>query len=293
MTDLWAKDLCPKPWSCQMLDSGENQIAWQPLPTQKNVLIRAGFLKEQGLQFKGNIIYFQGLGDSMLNHLPLFNKLTSKGYRVIAFDYMGQGKSEGYMNDTRISDIGKLGELAWKKFARGNKSYNEKTVIGWSTGGLAAYYEAHHLRAKKVVLIAPGIAPNTFVGENDLCEGKIDLITLASLTSETYFNRSSNPHIDAIKPNSPLKVPLFSVNLLTMAKESRQWKINKSVQGLILLSGKDDTYVNAAKTETVIGQNAPHFRMETFDGALHEIDNEVPSISDRAHQDILNFIDKN
>lgn len=273
-----------------MLDSGKTQTNWEPLPTEHKILIRAGYLKEQGVQFKGNIIYFQGLGDSMMNHQPLFNKLTKNGYRVIAFDYMGQGKSQGYMNDTRISEIGKLGEIAWKKFVRNNQAYSQKTIIGWSTGGLAAYYEANNSHAKNVVLIAPGIVPNTLVGENDICEGQINQITMASLTTETYSSKASNPHVDPIKPNSPVKVPLFAVDLLSTAKSSRKWVIKKSIKGMVLLSGKDDNYVDAAKTETVIGQNASHFRVETYEGALHEIDNEVPSIAERAHQDILEFL---
>lgn len=56
--------------------------------------IRMGYYPEQGV-FKGNILYYEGLGDSMLNHAPLFEKLSQNGYRVIAFDYMGQGGSSG------------------------------------------------------------------------------------------------------------------------------------------------------------------------------------------------------
>lgn len=68
--------------------------------------IRLGYLTaNSAVPFKGNILYYQGLGDSILNHDPLFSVLTNAGYRVIAFDYMGQGGSDGSMNHTSITNI--------------------------------------------------------------------------------------------------------------------------------------------------------------------------------------------
>ena len=101
---------CPLPWTCEMLDSPiEKVLNWgvdvlpapsvtiSPAINVKSIepsQIRAGFLKESDSKpFLGNVIFFEGLGDSMLNHRPLFDKLTNEGFRVIAFDYMGQGGS--------------------------------------------------------------------------------------------------------------------------------------------------------------------------------------------------------
>jgi hypothetical protein len=107
-----------------------------------NASIRAGFLKENpATTFKGNILYFEGLADSMLNHLPLFTALTNEGFRVIAFDYMGQGGSNGSMNNTRLIDIPRLGQMVYQKFAR-NLSLFLKTNHYWlvyrRTGGLSS-----------------------------------------------------------------------------------------------------------------------------------------------------------
>lgn len=272
---------CPLPWTCEKISL---TIPYSTLTEVKFTReeIRAGFLAHQG-KFKGNILYFQGLGDSMLNHDPLFSKLTKAGYRVIAFDYMGQGGSSGKMNRTRIEYIPWIGERVWNKFALNTSVFPVKTIIGWSTGGLAAYVSAGTHKADKVILIAPGIAPRKIVGE-------AYEITIESLTTDIYFDRQSNPHRDEIKPNSPLKVPAFSIDLIATSEKMKDKKISTAVKGLVLLSGEEDTYVNAEKTYKILARSAPHFQIKHFPDALHEIDNERKEIRDSAHKEILNFL---
>jgi hypothetical protein len=65
------------------------------------VKLRAGYWQEKE-QLKGCVIYLQGLADSMMNHENYFSSLAEAGYRVMAFDYMGQGGSQGSMDNTRI-----------------------------------------------------------------------------------------------------------------------------------------------------------------------------------------------
>jgi len=251
-------------------------------------VIRAGHMPHEG-NFKGNVIYFEGLGDSMLNHAPLFKKITKAGFRLIAFDYMGQGGSSGRMNKTRIDYIPWIGERVWNKLAINTDKFPAKTIIGWSTGGLAAYVTASENKADKVILIAPGIAPKKIVGEG-LFNDIPNEITLESLTTDVYFDIASNPHKEEIKPNSPLKVPHFSACLILTAKKMEDVKISKSIKGFVLLSGENDSYVNAEKTKKIISKNAPHFKVKSYAGALHEIDNERKEIRDVAHQDILKFL---
>ncbi len=277
----YGAELCQKPWICERLVLNT--------PTSGQVKIRAGYYPESA-DFKGNILYFEGLGDSMLNHDPLFSQLSDEGYRVIAFDYMGQGGSAGKMNDTRIKEIPLLGDAVWKKYARELERFPSKTIIGWSTGGLAAYYEAHQENADQVVLIAPGIAPNKVVGEQDVWNLKFNQITLESLTTARYPHDGVNPHRDRVRPSSPLQVPLFALNLLSVACESRSWSISKNVRGFVLLSGSNDTYVNARLTRRVLKGAASHFMVKTYARALHEIDNEAPEISEQARKDIVAFI---
>lgn len=262
-------------------------------PTEEVVSakIRAGFMEENKLvPFKGNIIYFEGLADSMLNHKPLFSKLTAAGFRVIAFDYIGQGGSTGSMNSTRLNDIPRLGSIIYKRYARDLSKYAKPIVLGWSTGGLAAYLMAIDNSASKVILIAPGIVPNFIIGEQDFREFEFDKITLNTLTSKRYEINEYNPHVDRIFPSSPLKIKDFAVDLFATSIKARKMKINPQVKGLVLLSGEKDSYVNSRKGSKILKAKAPTFAQIYYPKSLHEIDNEVSVIADDAHRQILAFL---
>lgn len=250
--------------------------------------IRAGFLKANPAKsFKGNVLYYQGLGDSMLNHDPLFEVLVNEGFRVIAFDYMGQGGSSGTMNHTTIKNINELGDQVIAKFKRGSGKYH---LIGWSTGGLAAYRKAYFDQGKEIksmALIAPGIAPNFLVGEG-LFNWPIDEITLRTLTTNRFIG-VNDPHEDPIHPKSPLYVPMFATNIQKVSLIARRkWTMPQSVAATVFLSGKNDTYVNAKKTKTTLKYKAPHFKIVQYPQALHEIDNEKEEIARDLRAKVLN-----
>lgn len=257
------------------------------------VSIRSGFFKENTSKpFMGNILYLQGLGDSILNHRPLFEMLSEHGYRVIAFDYVGQGGSKGTMNYTRIKDryfpnlnIHTLAEYFWQKYRRVDRiSKDFRTVIGWSVGGLVAYEMAYRKWAQRVILIAPGLAPKSLINKDFK-------ITIDSLTSAVW-PPTKDPHIDPIKPDSPFSIPLFSTNYLTTASKARRYKIAKSISGLVLLS-TDDVYIHSDKSKRVILRNAKHFRVSEYNNCKHELDNEIPEISNKVKQKIIDFLNNN
>lgn len=295
--------ICPSPWqsaSGYQDDCNLQEFAlttwsgWTGAHWDVKERIRSGYLAENpNVPFRGNVIYYEGLGDSMVNHMPLFRKLTESGYRVIAFDYIGQGGSSGSMNDTRILQIGELGDKIWNLHARDLTNYPKKTIIGWSTGGLAAYIQAKmKIDVNNVVLIAPGIVPNIKVGEQHILESKFNQITLPTLTTQIYSNRNEDPHLDPIKPGSPLDVMDFSWDLLVTARAHRGSSMSNRVNGFVLLSGDNDTYVNAKRTFAILKKFAPHFLVKQYPNTLHEIDNESEPSSSNAHEDILNFLNK-
>lgn len=266
-------------------------------PFTSEVKIRTGYLPASPeVPFKGSILYLEGLGDSMMNHQPLFNTLTAAGFRVIAFDYMGQGGSTGTMNHTRIIDplyprlqISQIAEKVWDMYNQENPEA-KKIILGWSTGGLAAYEMAHRHWADTFILMAPGICPEKTIGEG-LKSWPPNQITLRTLTSAAPYSKEvDNPHIDSITPNTPVEVPLFALNLISIAKFSRHWKINPSIQGLVLLSGKKDSYVDSDCTREVIQSNTG-FKWVQYEDALHEIDNEIPEIQQKMQGDILEFLE--
>jgi len=254
-----------------------------------SVNLRTGTMPETPeSEFKGCVLYLEGLADSIQNHNTLFTSLAEAGFRVVTFDYMGQGGSDGSMNHSRIDDsllpglqIGNQAKAIWEKYS-GECGQSKKFVIGWSTGGLAAYKLAYEGWADAVVLIAPGIHPNKFVGEAAksafLLASLQQVITERTLTTN-HFENGNDPHVDPIKPISPAVVPLFATNLLVTAEFSHKWSIPSRVKGYVFLSGKEDTYVDAEATKSTLASKAPHFSVKEYEHALHEIDNEIPAIS--------------
>lgn len=285
------------------------------------VKMRAGYSLETS-ELKACVLYLQGLGDSVLNHKPYFSYLNRAGYRIIYFDYMGQGGSEGYMNDTRVQveldphaskrrieryerkdkhyETPEQGDFFWSRYQgvqneRGQDcSQSPKLVIGWSTGGLSAYRMAHEERAAAVILIAPGIHPRWMVGESSKRWDKMillrDTITERTLTRNLFENQT-NPHVDAVRPTSPAHVPQFAGNLLGIAYHSTKWQIEPSVPGLVFLSGDEDTYVKSEATRQTLLRNAPHFEVHSYAGALHELDNEIPDVTQDLYEKSVRFFD--
>lgn len=260
----------------------------RPRVHQVTAGIRAGFLRESPSRpYRGNILYFPGLGDSMVNHAPLFTRLTQEGFRVIAFDYMGQGGSRGHMNNTRMKDIIRLGEIVYARLAR-DKERAPRIAMGWSTGGLAAYMLAQENKSHGVILIAPGLVPNSLVGDLFNLQFKM-LITKSTLTSERYEAGRYDPHIEPIRPSSPMDVPDFGVDLQLTALSLKQKPLALQRPGIVFTGG-DDGYVDGPGTAEFLRLNAPHYAQVFFEKARHEIDNEVPEIGSRLRAAILHFL---
>ncbi len=270
--------------------------------------LRAGYLLERD-RLKGCVIYLQGLGDSIRNHQPYFSKLQENGYRIIYFDYLGQGGSQGSMDKTRIKtstglqteyEIPEQAEFIWNHYKNVTNEFghdcsrSKKLLIGWSTGGLASYRMAFEKRADAVVLIAPGIHPRTLVGESAEHPSRAflfkQIITEDTLTRQKYTHQP-NPHLDPIKPKSPFYVMSFATNLLLTSFQARTWKIDRNIPGLVFLSGEEDTYVNRDKTIKTLEENASHFKIIKYDGALHELDNETSDVTESIQTETIRFFD--
>ena len=271
------------------------------------IKLRAGYFPSKTDKPKANVLYLEGLADSMFNHDKLVNTLSEAGYRIIAFDYPGQGGSEGSMNQTRITEpslgwgstriwfkndhkdknsfkqfmdglsehkqessrtpllISHMADEVWKKIKSDNKIDSEEqinAVMGWSTGGLAAYYMAHKKKEgiEAVVLIAPGTNTKPVI----------------KIETETLNGNNEFEHVDKIRPDSPLKIPGFTMNLLVSGHASQDWKVEHDVKGLVLLSDpQKDSYVDSEKVESTLRRNACHFEFVNYECAAHEIDNET------------------
>lgn len=271
-------------------------------PTVRDAHLRTGYYTEStNVPFKGCVMYLEGLADSVANQQPLFHHLSESGYRVVFFDYMGQGQSEGSMNNSRVTDpineslqLSSQAKFVWNLYSHPCGT-SKKLVIGWSTGGLVSYKLARETWADAVILIAPGIHAKKFVGEAATSPSALvtlqPVITERTLTRNT-FSKGYNPHVDPIKPDSPMKVPLFAANLLASSLLSQTWQINEKVKGLVFLSGVEDTYVDRDATIRTLNKNAPHFHIVQYDGALHEIQNELPEVASDMYQKTTQFLDR-
>src|SRR5262249_31480502 len=149
-------------------------------------------------------------------HRPLFEDLASHGFRIIAFDYMGQGGSSGSMNDMRIQDISTLGEQVWIHFYRPGGRL-PKVILGWSAGGLAAYKASPSNHPSALVLMAPALVPRSRVGRFTMSDEwpYVQMtITPASLTRDSTKSilQGRDPHLEPIWPDSPQKAPDFSID---------------------------------------------------------------------------------
>lgn len=277
-------------------------------PLFDDVQLRAGYYVET-VPLKGCVMYLEGLADSVANQTPLFAHLSRNGYRVIFFDYMGQGGSEGSMNNSRIVDpantslqISTQAKLVWDKYANMKDEINgqscagsKKVVMGWSTGGLAAYTLVHEGWAEAVALVAPGIHVNAFIGEaatqkSLMLNKNAQTITVRTLTRNTFAN-TFDPHVDPIKPITPTAIPLFAMNLKASSLLAQHWKVPATIPGIVFLSGTEDTYVDRNATAKTLAKNAPHFQQVKYDGALHELQNEMPEVSADLYARLVGFLD--
>lgn len=276
-----------------------------PFPTNQVTYgeqsLRVGQYTEQG-SLRGCVLFLEGLGDSILNHEPLYRSLAQGGYRTITFDYFGQGGSSGSMNDTRVEDaknpyveIGTQARFVWGLHPECASS--KKLVIGWSTGGLAAYKLAVEKWADAVVLLAPGIYPNKFVGRAARQASllwkvightgfKPEFYPVIGLETLTRDLDRSHAHVEGVKPSSPTAVPLFALNLIVTSMLYRE--TTTDVPGLALLSGDEDTYVDRKKSEKFF-KTLPNFKVHSYPGALHELDNELEPVRVDVQKRALEF----
>jgi len=281
------------------------KIRYTPL----DLRLRAGFSPEVG-ELKACVIYLQGLGDSIRNHRPYFSHLNEAGYRVLYFDYLGQGGSEGNMDNTRVQvdspaaprdkfyEIQEQARFVWsyykdRKNHLGQDCNRSKVIaIGWSTGGLAAYRMAHEHKLDAVVLIAPTLPPNWKLEEawDEMSTFK-QAVTEITLRRKRYGEKPG-PHLDPLHPASPGLVPAFASNVIETAKRAENWNIEGKIPGLVFLSGREDTNVIRDATLRMLARGAPQFEVKSYDGALHELDNEPVEVSNDVHARTVQFLDR-
>lgn len=274
---------CPKYWDCRSLVMGVETVQFNvkfyfpliilPEKEMKYITVRAGMIRENpNVEFRGNVLYLQGFGDSMLNHDKLFRRLSNEGFRVISFDYMGQGGSQGKMNDSLIGEIVKMGDIVYDVFARDRHVKRKRIYMGWSTGALAAYAQASENKLGAAILISPYF------------------VTRINMSAAGAKHDIPEPY-EKPKVASPMMTPKFTSNLFYKGIKVSKLKVDARTPGLVLVAGEKDPWVSAAKTNLIMLENASHFLVYYYEHALHGIHNESSlAIRQQSHDTIVNFL---
>jgi alpha-beta hydrolase superfamily lysophospholipase len=237
--------------------------------------VRIGEQRPVDGKIVGDVLFLHGLGDRLDNHAPLFEAWNSAGLRVIALDLPSHGETRGAGNNLNLYSFTDLGRIvAAVERATREDARRPLVLAGWSTGALLALrvvqspaFEPLGRPVAGLVLLAPGVAVRTLVGE-------AGVITERSLT-----RNPAPPHRGPISPRSPLLVPLFAKKLVVNAALARHEAVPRAVPALTIVGGDDeDAYVKSREIKEWVAEQrkAGHRAMPAFqcDGAFHELDNE-------------------
>lgn len=258
------------------------------LPVDSYTTLRVGvFAPEKPV---ADVIFLHGFSDRLDNHMPLFNELTSRGMRVISFEYPSHGETqsaslgwysfEDLFNLVRIVEAQTVEEDGRPLF-----------LMGWSTGGLLAarmaqkeFFSKFTRAPSGLVLIAPGVSVY-------LVPGQWGFVTEESLTSNP-----SVPHKGPIAPSSPFAKPVFSLRLL--ANSLFSWTAMPRGLPVLTLIGGDltDVYADSKEVKRWVRQrrkgNPLMYGVQCAQGK-HELDNEFEPLGvtvRRASSDFLSGI---
>jgi alpha-beta hydrolase superfamily lysophospholipase len=218
----------------------------------------------------GTVLYFHGFGDSFRNHTTLFSEWLNAGFKVVGFDLPSHGKSRG--KSLNFYKMGGIQDIIRAVFDAKLKSDSSPVVVaGYSLGGLIALRAVQENKIPRVhglILYAPALTVPTLVGDNGT-------VTNPTLThSEHLWKRE-------VKPDCPLKLPLFGIHVLKNADEAWWAPLPSHLPVLFFAAGSsEDRYVN---TDSImqwprrIRENHPRVTAYQCQKARHELDNEPES----------------
>lgn len=236
-------------------------------------------------KFKSCALFIPGYADSFRNHLPLINSLNNNGYKVLTFNFSGHDGSSGdsanfnfSWNDERFDSLEKnsaqltptnsilyQAQYIWDKLAENqNCSKENRILIGFSAGGLAAYKMASLGWTSKVVLINPVLQAKSIL--NSLRPGGT-FQSLKELNEASSLNFPSSTIAGANKGTLNLiKQILAESELLGNIFPS------KKLKGAIFYS-ENDIYSDSEKIEDLLIARAPHqFELHKYPNSRHRLD---------------------
>ncbi len=240
------------------------------------VKLRVGIQDPEG-EPVGDILYLHGFADRLDNHRALFDEWTSRGFRVISFDFPSHGDTSGApINEFTFTKLAQVAHIVERETRVDNRPL---LVAGWSTGGLLALrmVQADTLpkferEIKGLILFAPGVYVRNFVGQPSL-EYPLGEVTLETLTHDPHYSPAGE-----LKPKSPGSHLWFALALRYNSILSQYQRLPTDLQTLIFVAGDhEDVYVRSRKLlkwshwQILKGAN---IETVTLPGARHGVDFE-------------------
>jgi esterase/lipase len=236
-------------------------------------------------KFKSCALFIPGYADSFRNHLPLINSLNDNGYKVITFNFSGHDGSSGdsanfnfSWSDERFDSLEQKAahstsensilyqaQYIWDKLAGDqNCSKEDRILIGFSAGGLAAYKMAILGWSNKVVLINPVLQAKSIL--NSLRPGG----TFQSI-KELNEARSLSFPSSAIAGANKGTLNLIQ-QILVESELLGNILPSKNLKGAIFYS-ENDIYSDSEKVEDLLISKAPHqFELHKYPNSRHRLD---------------------
>lgn len=246
---------------------------------------------------RGGVYLLHGTGEHGARYERLAQRLASEGWAVASHDHLGHGRSGGPRG--RILIPGTYATRAAIEFnAFANEIGTTPYLFGHSLGGVVAAELAllHRMPVAGLVLSAPAIVPR-LTWQNWL---KLKLMALLAPTvavnipyDASYLTHDTEQQAiaNADPLNHGFKSAEFVSWLMAAAERLESSGAKTDVATLLLIAGGDEV-IDTARTRAFASRvPADLLTVQQYDGAHHEILNEVPSIRDRAANDIVAWLD--
>ncbi len=239
-------------------------------------------------KWEETVVLLHGFLDHSLSNRLLVNELLKRGFRVVAGDMPGHGRSSGIRG----------GILSFREYAdffdgllrrwdvRPERSY----AVGHSTGCsiLMDYNRRGSDNFKGVVMAAPLVKMNyqLLIDKGiDLAQDWIKVLPVRKTKS------SGNKPFLKFKWKDPLGVKRFSLDWIkAMVEWNREWEDFSSNQPLLLLQGDRDNVVEWKSNTPVLERCYSRCRTVHYKKGRHHILNESERIRREVYRDLFAFL---
>ncbi|MBU8880872.1 alpha/beta hydrolase [Bacillus sp. FJAT-29790] len=248
------------------------------------------FSPEQSI---GTVILLHGYLDHVGILKNIIQHLIDHQYRVISYDLLGHGLSEGEKASVNsFSDYVLTLEKLMKKTRR--EISGPFYGIGHSTGGaiLINYVlKLEEFHFDKVILIAPLIRSNFWLFSKVSYYLMKPFPFIKEIRRHFRENSSDEQFLDFIK-NDPLQSKAIPINwlhsLIHWNKEIQTY--NPTNKKTLLIQGTKDKTVEWEYNLNFIKKRFPNLHITLINNGRHQLFNEKPEIRDEVFRNIVSFL---